>query len=166
MSEEVVVTVENEVEVLSVTAENIVVIDSSTEENIIVVNDATIPGPRGPQGISPSVSLYNETDATIVSGVLTLNAETATSFFVTLSEDITSVVVENLPPDSKSQRIAIYFQQDEIGGYTITGWPASTKWNGGQRPSLTAEANAIDCVVLDLVGPSLIFGTAVGYKYS
>ena len=78
--------------------------------------------------------------AASASGVLTLDMATGNSFEVTLTENITSIVINNPPPTGKYGELDIVFTQDATGSWTVTGWPAGVKWPGGTAPTITTTA--------------------------
>ena len=84
-----------------------------------------------------------------VSGVLTIDFELGNSVDVMLTEDVTSVVLENPPPTGRRGRLEIDFLQDSTGSWTVGGWPAAVKWPGGTAPTITATADTgTDTVIL------------------
>jgi hypothetical protein len=154
-------------DLITVTVEDIVTVIELPSQDIVYINDASIPGPKGEPGASPTRSSYNHENVSLVSGTLTLDASNGSSFFVTLTESVSSVNIDNWPPAGQSQVLRIYFQQDSNGSHNITGWPAGTKWNQGTLPVLTSTGHAIDCIVLDSFDQgNTIFATMVGYNYS
>lgn len=84
---------------------------------------------------------------TAAAGVLTVDLTSGTVFTHTLSANITSISVINLPSPmtNKAQTFSLRFVQNATGGYTVT-WPASFLWsNGGaDKPVVTPQANAVD----------------------
>lgn len=154
-------------DIITVTVQDQITVTDLPTPDIIYINDASIPGPKGDAGVSPTRSQYQHSNVSLVGGSLTLNAQSGSSFFVNLNQNVTSVIVNNWPPAGQSQVLRIYFQQDASGGKNISGWPSGSKWNAGTQPVLTAAANAIDCVVLDSFDQgTTIFGTMVGMNYS
>lgn len=83
----------------------------------------------------------------ISSGTLTLDLETGNVFAVSLTEDVTSLVLSNPPASGRAGSCTIIATQDATGGRAIT-WPAAVKWPTGAPPSVTAAANAIDTYAL------------------
>lgn len=136
----------------------------------IVVSPGIGRGPRGaegPQGPTPDISVYNvDTDVSVSNGTLTLDAEGATTFFVTLDQNITSIQVNNWPDAGKTQRIAIYLKQDSVGGRVVTNWPSQTRWSYGVAPLLSTAPNAVDCVLFDTFDSgNTIYAGVVGQDY-
>ena len=81
------------------------------------------------------------TSASSASGVLTLDMAVANSFEVTLTENITSIVINNPSPTGNYCELDIVFTQDATGSWTVTGYPAGTKWaGGGTEPTITTTA--------------------------
>lgn len=102
----------------------------------------------GPQGVSPKVSVYELANKVISAGVLTLDFAQAATFFVTMNQNITSIVAQNVP-SGKSERIVLYLTQDSTGSRTINGWPSPAKFPSGIKPSLSPAPGAIDQFVID-----------------
>lgn len=122
---------------------------------------------RGPKGDSPERSVYSKRDIVAYGPDLQLDASTGTTFVIRLKSDIDQLSVINWPNDGKTQRIALYFEQDEVGGHGITSWPAGTRWSYAQLPTLSVQPLAIDCIVLDTFdGGQSIFAGLVGYGYA
>ena len=80
------------------------------------------------------------TSASSAAGILTLNLAVANSFEVTLTENITSIVIQNPSPTGNYCELDIVFTQDATGSWTVTGYPAGTKWAGGTEPTITTTA--------------------------
>lgn len=78
------------------------------------------------------------TSPSSVAGVLTLDLELGNAFEVTLTEDITSIVIDNPAPTGNYCELDIVFTQDSTGNWDVDGWPAGTKWaGGGTQPTIT-----------------------------
>ncbi|WP_448191260.1 hypothetical protein [Azospirillum sp. sgz301742] len=89
-------------------------------------------------------SYSNVTDApSIVAGVVTLNLDNANVFPVSLTANVTSIVLQNVPATGRHVEILITFTQDATGGRTVA-WPASFKWPGGTAPTVSSTASAAD----------------------
>jgi hypothetical protein len=123
-------------------------------------------GQRGPQGLSPFVSKYGSANAAIASGVLTLNAAAASTFWVTMDQDVSSLVVTDWA-DDRAQRIHVYIQQDATGGraFATDAWPSGTRWSYGVRPSGTAAGTIESFVLEHLPVGNLVFAAVVGQFY-
>lgn len=67
-------------------------------------------------------------------GVLTLDFANGNNHVVTLTENVTSVVFNNLPANGKLVPIWIEFNQDGTGGWTVAGWPVSVRWHQAAIP--------------------------------
>lgn len=169
MSVEDVVTVSNSGGTIVVTtlpsdsAGSTITVKSLTDDSkIIQVQEGTLPGPKGD---SPDKSIYAARTIIVTDPNLVLDASTATTFYLKLQSSV-ALTISNWPNDSKSQRIAIYIEQDQVGNRRIT-WPAGTKWSYGQIPPLSSSPSAIDCIVLDTFnGGVTIFGGVVGVGYN
>ncbi len=70
-----------------------------------------------------------------VSGVLTIDFEDGNSAYVALTENVTSVVLQNPPVSGRLGQLEIEILQDSVAR-TIT-WPASVQWPGGTAPDLS-----------------------------
>lgn len=57
----------------------------------------------------------------------TFDADEADVFLITLTDNITGIVLKNA---YEGRKITILFKQDGTGGRTITGWPANVKLAG------------------------------------
>jgi hypothetical protein len=133
------------------------------ETKVVQVQPATL---QGAKGDSPDRSIYSKREITATSSLLEIDVSLATTFVVTLQTDV-EISITGWPADGKTQRVALYFKQDEVGNRKITAWPLNTKWSFGEYPVLTSAPNAIDCVVIDSFdrGDS-IFGGIVGIAYA
>jgi len=78
-------------------------------------------------------------------GVLTLNIELGDYFNVALTEDVTTLNLNNPSISGRNCTIVFLAKQDGTGGWVIT-WPASVKWerDTGSSPSQSLTANAQD----------------------
>lgn len=133
--------------------------------DVIEVAPGTAQGMKGDKGDTPDIASYIKQDITLTSGNLVIDAKKASTFFIVLTQDVTSVTVLNWPT-GRSQRIAVYTQQDAVGGRTMTGFPVGTRWAFGLTPDFTPTPFAIDCLVLDSFdGGNTIFGATVGNDY-
>jgi hypothetical protein len=79
----------------------------------------------------------------VTASILTLDLETANVFGVTLTDDVTTLVLANPPAAGSASSAALILKQDATGGRTLA-WPGSVKWPGGAPPAVTPAANPID----------------------
>jgi len=94
---------------------------------------------------------YTETVSQITqsTGTLTIDCSTSNVFEVTLSQNITSIVLTNVPtsggsPQTKSYGFILKVTQGGgAGGFTVA-FPASFKFTGGTDPVITVTGNAVD----------------------
>lgn len=86
------------------------------------------------------------TTLTISSGVISPDVSVSNAFKVTLSANVTSIVVTGWTA-AKETTATIRFTQDSTGGRTVA-FPAGWKWAGGAAPTITATLNKTDIVVL------------------
>lgn len=105
--------------------------------------------------------------ATSVDGILTIDCKKSNIFKVNLHENINTIEFKRWPTTGYSERVTIYFDQDDVGNRTVSGWPASIRWPDGQVPEGSVAANSIDCYVFDSFDAGeTIFGNIVGQNYS
>lgn len=83
------------------------------------------------------------TNPSISSGVLTLNYNNGSYFEVTVNQNITSVVLTNLPTSPNMWTFVVRFIIASPGGYTIN-WPSGWTYPGGTKPALTTTAAVRD----------------------
>ena len=97
---------------------------------------------------NPKITTVRETAGTssFSAGTLTLDLSTGTNFAVTLTANVTTITISNVPSTGQYVPIVVEFSQDATGGRTVTGWPSGTKWPGGAAPTITATANAVDVI--------------------
>lgn len=130
---------------------------------VITVQEGTLPGPKGD---TPDKSVYAVRTLIADSSDLQIDASTATTFYIKLQSSV-NITVVNWPNDGKSQRVALYFEQDDTGNHHVLSWPAGTKWSFSQVPVLTTNPNSVDCIVLDTFnGGATIFAGIVGLGYN
>jgi len=81
---------------------------------------------------------------TSAAGVLTVDLEDGNSFGVTLSENITSMVIQNPPVTGRKGQFTLTITQDNAGGAYTLAQPASIVSPGGTLPVVTTSNGAID----------------------
>lgn len=91
-------------------------------------------------------------------GVLTLDCSAGQNFTVTLTENITSIVLTNLAGAGFATEIEVEFKQNGTGGYTVA-LPAAFKALGGSDLAVAAAANAVTV----LSGKTVDNGTTWSY---
>jgi hypothetical protein len=139
------------------------IINTPDNTKVIKVQEGSLPGQKGD---TPDKSIYSVRTVVADSPSLVIDASLATTFYIKLQSSVNLTVI-NWPNDSKSQRIALYFEQDENGERNVLLWPGACKWSYGQVPVLTPIPNAVDCIVLDTFNSGVtIFGGIVGLGYS
>jgi len=83
------------------------------------------------------------------SGTLSIGLNAGNYQKTTLTGNITSVTILNLPTSGDFYELRLYVHQDGSGGRTISGWPSGTLWPSGSAPDLSGSgANAVDIIVL------------------
>jgi hypothetical protein len=85
------------------------------------------------------------TNAT-ATGAVTADTSTGTTFFWTLTGNLTGITLSNLPQNG-SLTLTFVLTQDATGSRTVV-WTTGTKWAGGTAPTLSTAANAVDIVTL------------------
>jgi len=92
---------------------------------------------------------YAETSptATISAGVLTLDLAAGSVFEVTLTADVTSLVLANPPAPGRAGSCILLVREHATGGRSLA-WPASVQWPGGEAPAVTFNPNALDVYCL------------------
>lgn len=103
----------------------------------------------GGNGINqPRLKDIRETpvSVSISSGAITLDLSAGNFFYVSLTANVTSISISNVPATGNVAHVILEFTQDATGGRTVTGWPASVKWPGGTAPTITSAANAVDII--------------------
>lgn len=83
------------------------------------------------------------------SGTLTLDMVNGNAFDVTLTEDVTTLDLDNPPTTGDFGTIILIARQDDTGTWDIT-WPASVIWerDTGESPAQTTTADAVDIYAL------------------
>jgi hypothetical protein len=94
---------------------------------------------------APEIRDYSETSptASISSGTLTLDLESGNAFEVTLTQDVTALILANPPAAGRAGSCSLIVKQDATGGRSFA-WNESIKWAGGEPPAITSAENAID----------------------
>ncbi len=105
------------------------------------------------------------TAPTTSSGVLTLNIENGNVFEPILTENVTTLNLDNPSPIGKTCTITIKIIQDGTGGWTWA-WPASVVWASAIAPTLSLGANDEDLIVLSTSNAGTKwFGALVGLDF-
>ena len=78
------------------------------------------------------------------SNTLTLDWATGNVFTTTLTENVTTITVNN---PTAGHKITIKFVQDGGGGHTVA-FPGGWKWPAGTAPTITAAGGSIDVVTV------------------
>lgn len=94
---------------------------------------------------APEIRDYSETSptASISSGTLILDLESGNAFEVTLTQDVTALILANPPAAGRAGSCSLIVKQDATGGHSFA-WNESIKWAGGEPPAITSAENAID----------------------
>jgi hypothetical protein len=80
--------------------------------------------------------------------VITLDAQAADYYDITLNADLQQILISNFGPD---QRLTIRFRQDQVGTRRIVrnAWPAATRMNGPLHLSLTPASSDLITFISD-----------------
>lgn len=78
-----------------------------------------------------------------VSGVLTLDMTTGNEFYITLTENITSIVITNPPASGLRGEFSLEITQDAVSSYTVAQ-PSSVIVVGGATYAMSTGNNALD----------------------
>ncbi len=68
---------------------------------------------------------------------------------MTLTGNVTGVTMSN---GIVGKTLTIKITQDGTGGYTVSGWPASMKWDANTAPVFSAAANAVSSITVQYDG--------------
>ena len=71
-----------------------------------------------------------------IAGTFTIDYRQGQSIHTTLNQNITSIVINNVPASGKLAQIELEITQDASVARTIT-WPGSVQWPGGTAPDLS-----------------------------
>jgi len=96
--------------------------------------------------------------ASIATGVLDLTDETVGVWIVSLTENVTSVLLPTAVGD-EALSIIVLFVQDGTGGRTVSGWPTTT-WEAGSAPTMASAAGALTSVPLLILGNGSNYGVS------
>ena len=94
----------------------------------------------------PELKDYAETSvAANSSTAYTVDLENGNVFEVTLTGNCT-FTFSHPPASGKAGSFTLILKQDGTGSRTVT-WPASVKWPGGEAPTISSDASAVDVLV-------------------
>jgi hypothetical protein len=95
--------------------------------------------------LAPEIRDYSETSPTssISAGTLILELESGNVLEVTLTQNVTSLVLADPPSAGRAGSCSLILRQDSTGGRSIA-WGSSIRWPGGVAPALSSSANAVD----------------------
>ncbi|PIR39612.1 MAG: hypothetical protein COV35_03655 [Alphaproteobacteria bacterium CG11_big_fil_rev_8_21_14_0_20_39_49] len=100
------------------------------------------------------------------SGSLTLDLENGNVFEVTLTENVTTVNLNNPPASGSGGSFTLILKQDATGGRSFT-FPSSVEWSNGVSPTLSTAANAVDILTfLTIDGGTIWYGFLSGVNFS
>lgn len=122
-----------------------------TGDTDVTVSAIVVEGPPGPEGtwrVDRAFEL-RKLSLPIVAGKITIDCNNANTVFVFLNEDVTEIRFINPPVAGVSLRMQLYFQQDQLGGKNVYGWPASVYPADGIMPVISQVANIRSNLVID-----------------
>jgi hypothetical protein len=123
-------------------------IDTTYVNNLTASSNGTlIDGSVNAGTVDSAVFIEKVTTPSSSSNVLTLDLANSNVFEVTLTENVTTLNLNNAPASGKTGNITLILKQDGVGSHTFA-WPASVKWASGLVPSLTTTASAVDILTL------------------
>jgi len=98
--------------------------------------------------VRPSLQSPNEVITTASgSGTVSINCDTAAYHGITITGNITTLSISNIPASPALFSLTLELIQGGSGGYTVT-WPGAVKWPGGISPVLSTTVGKIDVVTL------------------
>ena len=135
----------------------------STAAEINKLDNATFTTGTGGD-ITLNDAVYEKSSlVTSSSGAATLDAQSATHFIHTLTENVT-YTFSNPAPVGHVTTFTIVVEQDSTAR-SIT-WPASVKWASGSEPPLSQGSGEVDIFVLINYGYTSWYGFAAGQDMS
>lgn len=100
-----------------------------------------------------------------VSGGVTVDMAGHAVHTLTLSGNITSLTINNVPSASYCTALTLVLTQGGTGSYTFA-WPAAVKWPGGVAPTLTTTVGKADIITLFTHdGGTNWYGLVVGQNF-
>jgi hypothetical protein len=118
----------------------------------------------------PILNQYGERFSTPSSsgGALTLDLANGNHFKVTLTENVTSITISNLPTAQTGSRlvaIILYLKQNGTGGWTVT-FPASFKFSGSVTPTVTSTASRTDKLIATTLDGGTTYDVQITQNYA
>lgn len=100
------------------------------------------------------------------SGTLTADFENGNHVETTLTENVTTLTINNPPATGRVGLMMFKFKQDGTGGWAVT-WPSAIKWAGGTAPVITTTASRTDIItIITYDGGTTYAGAIVGQNYT
>lgn len=99
----------------------------------------------------PELKDYAETipaTVTITSGAATIDFEDGNWVEIDMSENLTSLTINNPPATGKVGTMMIYFKQSGVGSFTAT-FPGAVDFGAAGAPTLSTASGSTDLVVLN-----------------
>ena len=96
---------------------------------------------------------YGTNTVGISTGAITVDASLSGNHKVSLTEDVTSVLISNMVD---GQTLQILFKQDGVGGRTVDFTGSNINWVGGSAPTITVTAEHGDIVSISLFDGQLV----------
>lgn len=132
---------------------------SNSTSNYLPLSGGTMTGPLVLQGFSEKLNNITGT------GTLTLDLKQGNTFPVSVTGNITSITITNVPTDSVS--ISLFMTMGGTGSYSVT-WNINgtvVKWANGAPAVLTSTVGKTDVVCLTKVG-AIWYGFSGGQNFS
>jgi hypothetical protein len=137
--------------------------DGTSQQWVPVVNEVGAYLSMAGGTVTGPIDLKNQA-VTQAGAVLTINRAVAENVSVSVTANITSVVVNGWPIAGTTGKLRLII--NNTGAFTVAGWPTGTIWPGGTAPVITSGAGKKDIVLLmSDDGGVTIFGSIVGQDY-
>jgi len=115
--------------------------------------------------IRPEIKDYGVThnDKGSVSGSVTVDLENGNSQYLTLTGNVTDLILDNPPASGTEGSVKLYIEQGGSGSYTVA-WSASETvlWAGASAPTLSIGVGDIDIILLITVDAGTTWFAFVG----
>lgn len=98
--------------------------------------------------IAPTLKDYAEGAQSVSSSsnTLTIDLTSGNHAYTTLTENVTTLTINNPAASGSAMPLLLYVTQDGTGSHAIT-WPSSFKWGNSSPPIVTTTAGATDIFI-------------------